>query len=312
MPVVVSVIIAAYNAGKYIEETITSVLSQTYPYIECILVDDGSTDNTSKIITRFGNRIKYIYQDNAERSKARNNGVAHSSGKYINFLDADDLFSPDKIADQVIFLENHQDCDVVYSKVRYFKDYRKRSYYSVNRITPTGDILDQLIYGNFINLGSPLVRRKAFNRIGGFDSDRADIILNEDWDFLLRLAISGSRFGFIQKYHLFYRVYEGNTSQNRLRSMESKLRITEKIINQYSDLLEKKGVNLRRVLMHAHAEYGRRLILEGNVLEGQKLMANACKMDIPNRKYFQSFLLVTKIFGHRFLNLTKFLRKSEL
>ncbi len=312
MPPLVSIIIAAYNAEKYIEATIASVLSQTYPLVECILVDDGSTDSTSQIIARFGPRVNYIYQNNAERSMARNNGVAHSSGKYINFLDADDLFSPDKIADQVAYLENNPTYDAVYSKVQYFKDNGKRNYYSVDRITPSGDILDQLIYGNFINLGSPLIRRDAFDRVGGFDSSRSDIILNEDWDFWLRLAISGSRFGFLNKYHLFYRIHVGNTSQNRMRSVESKLRVTEKVINQYSNLLLNRMIDRQRVLMHAYAEYGRRLILEGKELQGQKLLADACKFDIPNRKYFQMFLLLAKVFGRNFFNLTRFLRKSEL
>jgi len=309
---IVSIIIAAYNAEKYISETINSVLSQTYPNIECIVVNDGSTDGTREIVNNFGTRIKYVYQDNAERAAARNNGVAHATGKYINYIDADDLITSDKIADQVTYLEQNPEYDLVYSKAKYFKDNGNRSYYSVPRITPQGDILDKLMYGNFINLGSPLIRKEAVDRVGGFDATRHDIILNEDWDFWLRLAISGSRFGFIDKYQLLYRVHESNTSKARLRGIESKLKVIDKIINQYSELLIKKGTDCQRVLESARAEYGRRLILEGRVAEGRILISAACKTDIPHRRYLQMFSLAARLFGHKVLAATQYLRKKEL
>jgi len=310
--VVVSVIIAAYNAEKHIEETIQSVLSQTYPNVECIVVNDGSTDSTGEIANKYDTNIRYIYQDNAERSAARNMGATHASGKYINYIDADDLLAPDKIADQVMYLEKNPGVDVVYSKVKYFKDNGNRLFYIVPRITPEGDILDKLIYGNFINLGSPLIRKEAVDRVGGFDENRLDIILNEDWDFWLRLALSGSRFGFIDKYHLFYRVHVSNTSKNRLRGIESKLRVTEKNIQQYGQELEKKGIDCRRVLMNVKGEYGRRLILEGRIAEGRSLIAEACKTDIPHRRYLQMFSIAARVFGHNLLAATQYLRKKEL
>lgn len=296
---VASVIIAAHNAEKYIEETITSVLAQTYSKVDCIVVDDGSTDNTKNIVNTFGTRIKYIYQDNAERSVARNTGLAHSIGQYVMFLDADDYITPDKIADQVTYLENHTDDDAVYSQARYFKDNGRRSYYTVPRITPEGDILDKLIYGNFINLGSPLIRKEALDRVNGFDIDR-EIILNEDWDLWLRLALSGVRYGFIDKVHFYYRVHSGNTSkQSRMPSIKSKNRVTTKIIEQYHALLEQKGIDCLRVLASVNAEYGSRLILEGEVQEGRKLLLNACKTDIPHRRSFQLFLLMSRVLGYR-------------
>jgi glycosyltransferase involved in cell wall biosynthesis len=307
-----SVIIAAHNAEKYIEKTIDSVLSQSYANIECIVVDDGSTDYTRQILSKYGDSIKYIYQDNAERSVARNTGTAHAIGKYINYVDADDLITPDKIADQVKYLEENSGIDVVYSKVKYFKDDGGRSYYVVPRITPQGDILDKLIYGNFINLGSPLIRKEAVDRVGGFDANRLDIILNEDWDLWVRLAISGSRFGFIDKYHYYYRVHASNTSNNRIRGIESKLRVAEKNIQQYGQELEERGIDCQRVLMFVKAEYGRRLILEGRVAEGRGLIAEACKTDIPHRRYLQMFSLAARLFGHHILAATQHRRKKEL
>jgi glycosyltransferase involved in cell wall biosynthesis len=88
----VSVIIPAYNAGAYINETIDSVLTQTYPHVEIIVVDDGSTDDTVERLKKYGAGIKYIYQANAGVGPDRNTGFDASSGDYIAFLDADDIW----------------------------------------------------------------------------------------------------------------------------------------------------------------------------------------------------------------------------
>src|SRR5687768_2011753 len=94
----VSVIIPAYNAGKHLAETVQSVLAQTYSGFEIIISDDGSTDNTSGIAQSFGDpKIRYSYQQNSGVSAARNNGAKAATGKYLAFLDADDLFHRDNL-----------------------------------------------------------------------------------------------------------------------------------------------------------------------------------------------------------------------
>jgi glycosyltransferase involved in cell wall biosynthesis len=165
----VSVIIPVSNGEEYIAEAIDSVLAQTCPKVECIVIDDGSTDRTAEIVRGYGDRVSYIHQANAERSAARNNGLAHASGKYVSFLDADDLLLPDKLTEQVAFLEAHPEYDVVYSRVKYFRENRKRNYYTVRRVTPSGEIAPLLLYANFITINSPLFRRSAAERVAGFD-----------------------------------------------------------------------------------------------------------------------------------------------
>src|ERR1700759_692275 len=96
----VSVITPAYNAGNFIHETIDSVIAQTYTNWELIIIDDGSTDNTAAIVKQYvvrDSRIKYLYQQNGKQGKARNNGMTHSSGTIIAFLDADDTWTPHKL-----------------------------------------------------------------------------------------------------------------------------------------------------------------------------------------------------------------------
>lgn len=97
----VSVIIPTYNRAHLVEKAIQSVLDQTFPDFEVIVVDDGSTDNTRKVVSQFKDKVRYIYQDNKGRSAARNCGMRHSRGQYITFLDSDDHYLPDKLGIQV-------------------------------------------------------------------------------------------------------------------------------------------------------------------------------------------------------------------
>src|SRR2546430_979121 len=113
----VSVIMPAFNAERHIVESIQSVLSQTLPDWELVVVDDGSTDNTAEILRTFVSadaRIKYVYQPNGRLGKARNTGFQHSSGGLIAFLDSDDLWLPEKLELQVTALAEH-DADIVYT-----------------------------------------------------------------------------------------------------------------------------------------------------------------------------------------------------
>ena len=97
----VSVIIPTYNSGTYVTETIDSVLNQTYPHREIIVVDDGSTDDTPEQVRRYGSAISYIRQSNSGVGAARNTGLRAASGHYLAFLDSDDLWLPEKLAVQL-------------------------------------------------------------------------------------------------------------------------------------------------------------------------------------------------------------------
>ena len=121
---VVSVIIPAFNSGKHVSQTIESLLTQTCTDWEAIIVDDGSTDNTAAIVSQFSakdKRIKLIRQHNHGSPIAKNKGIQAASGKYIQFLDSDDLLSPDKIANQVAILENQKE-SIVWCSTRKFID----------------------------------------------------------------------------------------------------------------------------------------------------------------------------------------------
>jgi glycosyltransferase involved in cell wall biosynthesis len=109
-----SIVIPTYNRGSFITDTIQSVQSQSYTHWECIVVDDGSTDNTKELVTNLAtedNRIHYVFQENAERSAARNNGIKHSKGDFVCFLDSDDQYEPNYLNELSLFITNNRICD---------------------------------------------------------------------------------------------------------------------------------------------------------------------------------------------------------
>lgn len=289
----VSVIIPAYNAEKYLAEAIKSVLTQSYREVECIVVDDGSTDRTAEIANGFGQQIRYTHQRNAERSTARNTGLALATGEFISFLDADDILAREKLSEQVAFLDIHGDCDVVYSRAHYFReDNGVRRYLSVKRVTPEGDILPALVYGNFITIQAPLIRRKAIDQAGGFDPSLSRY---EDWEFLLRLAISGARFGFMDRCHAFCRMHAENTVRDRRRMFEAKLLAAEMFVGKYRTELVRRGIDVAAVLAFHQADYGRILILDGCPDVGRKLIVAACQQAMPHRRKFRFYAFLAGI-----------------
>lgn len=308
----VSIIIPAYNARLYIRECIESVLRQTATGIECIVVDDGSKDDTAEIVKSFGSAVVYLYQDNAERSAARNNGLRLACGRYISFLDADDYLAPEKIADQLQFLQEHPECDLVYSKVRFFQDREARTFSAPKRITPAGDVLEQLLYGNFITMHSPLIRRSAIDRGGAFD---VGLSHNEDWEFLLRLSISGAKFCFMDRFHAFCRLHGANTSRDTIRMYESKLQVAETFVARHAEKLSARNIACSKVLAYHRADYGKALILDGAVQEGRRLISAACREPIPGRNVLRLFSFAAGILGFKALrrleNATHGIRKWQ-
>lgn len=291
----VSIIVPAYNAEKYLVECIDSVLGQSYPNVECIVVDDGSTDATADICRSYGDRIRYLRQANGERSAARNNGLAHARGEYIGFLDADDLLAPRKIAEQMAFLDQNPQFDVAYSKVLYFIEGPPRSFYSVRRPGPSGDIAAKLIYSNFITVNSPLIRKRATKRSGSFDITLSHY---EDWDLLLRLALSGAAFGFQDAFHAFCRMHEKNTVRDKIRMFKAKWQVAQKIVDTFGSELGRRGIDGRRVLSFHQADYGRMLILNGQVIQGREMIKDACRCgSFPHKGIFKLFSVAAGVCG---------------
>lgn len=159
----VSVIIPVYNCEKYLAQAIESVLEQDYHPLEVIIIDDGSTDQSSQIAKDFLPRVKYYFQENQGLAASLNQGVLLSQGEYLSFLDSDDLWVKSKLASQMMLFTQSTDLEAVFSHVKQFKS-PELDEESKAKIS----ILDEVIPGYF--KGTMLIKRDAFQRIGKFDT----------------------------------------------------------------------------------------------------------------------------------------------
>lgn len=190
----VSIILPTYNRAHMLEKSLGSVLTQTYPWFEVILVDDGSTDNTKEVVEAFGDkRIRYCYAGlNQGAAAARNFGLERAECEYIAFQDSDDVWHRDKLEKQMEALQNaRSDVSVVYHKIAY--DFGEGRYAilpseQVAEEKKSGDIYGQMLYDNLIPCPSILARRSAIAEAGKFDTELKAL---EDYDFALRLAKAG-------------------------------------------------------------------------------------------------------------------------
>jgi glycosyltransferase involved in cell wall biosynthesis len=167
----VSVILAVYNRAISVARAINSVLAQTYPRLELIVVDDGSTDGTGVAVAKFGSRVKLISQDHTGVYPARNNGLRHASGDLVAFIDADDAWFPDKLAQQVPLMR--PEVGLVFADAIHVTkscDGAPRTGNTCFLVTTPhrGRVAEQLKWGNFVPTCTALVRRSCLEQIGGF------------------------------------------------------------------------------------------------------------------------------------------------
>lgn len=224
MPVV-SIIVPVYNGKKTILDTIESVKKQTVGDWELIAIDDGSQDNTVDIISGIKDpRIKVFSYPNAGQAASRNRGIKRASGEYISFLDADDLWTADKLELQLKALENNPEAAVAYSWSNcideYGKFYRRGIHIALN-----GDVYANLLLIYFLENGSnALIRRQALDEVGGFDESLPPA---EDWDFWLRVA---ARYPFVAVPvpQILYRVSANSASTNIWRMERAASQVIER------------------------------------------------------------------------------------
>lgn len=234
MPLI-SVIIPAYNAVKTIQETIESVLSQTFQDFEIIVIDDGSSDSTVEVVSSIqDDRLKVFSYPNAKQAASRNRGFAHSTGKYISFLDADDLWTPNKLESQLKALQDNPQAAVAYSWSHCI-DEKGKFLREASHSTSSGDVYAKLLLCDFLDNGSnPLIRRQALLEVGGFDESLPPA---EDWDMWLRLA---ARYHFVAvPYpHILYRQSPSSASANLRRMAAACERVIELAFDRAPDSLQ--------------------------------------------------------------------------
>jgi glycosyltransferase involved in cell wall biosynthesis len=229
----VSVVIPCYKQAQFLNESVGSTLAQTFADFECLIVNDGSPDNTREVaLTLCGNdgRVRYVEQENQGLAGARNRGIREARAPLIQFLDADDLLAPEKLASQVELLQQRTGASVVFCDFACFSDH------APSRLEPSPlvfrqkaqspDVWAALLAGNFIVVHSALIRKSALLEVGGFD---ASLPACEDYDLWLRLVAAGLQLTFQDATLALYRRHDASMSQNSVAQLRATLRALEKV-----------------------------------------------------------------------------------
>ncbi|GGZ13831.1 glycosyl transferase [Echinicola pacifica] len=228
----VSIIIPTFNYGFVINESLDSVLEQTHQNWECIIVDDGSTDNTKEVINKYlkkDGRFNYFYQKNSGVSTARNKGISLATGDFIQFLDGDDLLSREKLCHQIHHFNSNPDIDISYTNNFYFRNGNKDklSFDSemkgkewMYKLHGRGtDTLSAIIHHNIAVMSSPLIRASILKKDIRFP-DGIDLL--EDWIFWLKLAFTNASFHYLNhpKAFTLNRLHPTSVTKNNLIKMK--------------------------------------------------------------------------------------------
>ncbi|MCF2970777.1 glycosyltransferase [Synechococcus sp. Nb3U1] len=252
MPLI-SVIIPAFNAAPTLETTLRSVMNQNFVDIEILVIDDGSDDETVAIAQRLAKEDSRIYvfsYPNGGVSASRNRGICHAQGEYLSFIDADDLWTSNKLAAQYEALQIHKKAAVAYSWTDNI-DAEGNLVQEGIRTQAAGYILPELLQINLLQNGSnPLIRRFAFETVGGFDES----LLNaDDWDMWLRLA-QHYEFVLVAEPQVLYRRSETSKSAKVLRMEQHARRVIDKAFaqapKQLQSLKVKSLANLYKYLAY--------------------------------------------------------------
>ncbi|KJU82099.1 glycosyltransferase-like protein, family 2 [Candidatus Magnetobacterium bavaricum] len=223
----VSVIMPTYNHGHFIGEAIESVLNQTYKYLELIIIDNYSKDNTENIIHYFGDsRIKYIkFHNQGIIGASRNVGIRMASGEYIAFLDSDDFWLPEKLEKQVSFLETNNDYFLIYSKCYTMigaeiqntlpRDTEMKSGYTFKHL---------FMSNNFILTLTVMIRNTNKNDNLYLFNEANDLIAIEDYDLWLKIA-KNKKIGYINTPLAVYRIHDNNLSKQLIPYLKRHMKI---------------------------------------------------------------------------------------
>jgi glycosyltransferase involved in cell wall biosynthesis len=281
----VSVIIPTYNRGRFIRKAIDSVLNQTFKDYEIIVIDDGSTDGTAKILKSYDNSIIYhSYQPNRGAAYARNRGIEMSRGNYIAFLDSDDFWKPEKLKKQVDFFQQHPDFGVVATQcsVNMIDDNLQTIKY-IERETVHFELTYEKIFQRpLIKTPSVMIQKKCFQEIGIFN-EKYPIL--EDVDLWIRLARK-YKIGFINEP---LTVYTRGHEMGRRESLPTRLirlEISEK--NYDPELISEKLYKKRISSLHAHI--GKHYISQGDIKKGKKALLNALSIDRCNARAIKYYI----------------------
>ncbi len=264
----VSVVIPTFNCATYLPRALDSVLSQSYKDFEILVVDDGSTDGTVDQISNYTKHIRYLYQENEGASGARNRALEVSTGEYIAYLDADDMWYPQKLERQVAYLDGHVECGLVHSEVAVIDEQDQTLHHRFNsetsRSVPQGSCLLQLLQHSHIQTLTVVERRDCFEKVGGFDKR---LSVAQDYMHWILIALEGWKFGYIAEPLAKYRWRRGSLMASKRRLLEDYEQICSILLKETSlgdrygkhaiDTVEERIISVQRELAGVDYAEGR-------------------------------------------------------
>jgi glycosyltransferase involved in cell wall biosynthesis len=275
----ISIIIPAYNAATYLPQTLASCLAQTYPDYEIILVDDGSSDETGALARSYP-EVTYIQQKNQGVAAARNTGIAHATGDYVQFLDADDVLLPEKLARCWARMQADPALDVVYTNYEY-RNHDLSQALALPRppieLDP-GDPLPQLLNSTASKWGvhCALVKASTARRVDGFGLGFESV---EDWHFWVKIAALGGKFAYIPEVLVWYRQLSDSLSSNPLRLNRARL----KALQALRDFPLPPHFNLEGKIAGRHHALGVALWYAGQAKEARQELRQALALEAEHR-----------------------------
>jgi GT2 family glycosyltransferase len=292
----VSVIIPAYNAAGFIDETLNSVFNQTYSNYEVIVVNDGSpdTDELQKVLAPFRDRLIYIQQENKGPSAARNHAIKKARGEFVAFLDSDDNWLPDYLEEQIKLSRSEHGFDMVYSDAWLFGDGPLSGRRFMECAPSIGPVTFEslLLYQTSVITSCTVVRRQSVIDAGLFDER---FIRCEDFDLWIRLAHRGARIGFQEQVLARHRTHSASLAANEIAMVESQIEVLKKA-KQTLPLSEAEHKLIDRQLENCAAQIDRE--------RGKQYLANrnydqaAASFTRANR-FYKSRMLQLVIWGLR-------------
>jgi hypothetical protein len=235
---IVSIIVPCFNHGHYLDQTLNSIITQTFQDWECIIVNDGSTDNTKEIANKWcetDNRFKYIKKQNGGLSSARNAGIKISEGEFILPVDADDIIHRDYLKKLLPILIKDESLAIVSC---YSKFFEKKIDNIVHESKPKGSSIKDILFENSI-IATSLFRKSCWEEVGGYDEQMKNGF--EDWEFWVAITKLGHHFKIVEDFLFYYRRTKESMLSDTLKNY--RIKNLEYVINKHKEIYREKFEN---------------------------------------------------------------------
>ena len=269
----VSVVIPAYNCEYYLARAISSALAQTYCSVECIVVNDGSTDRTADVIASFGDRVRSVTQPNGGASAARNVGIGMARGAYVAFLDADDYWLPTKIANQVEVFRRHPglvlvSCDFIWERPGDATEATADASppFQADHVRVFHD-LTELLRNPYLGTPTVIVDASALREVGGFDTS---LPLGEDVDLYFRLC-EGRSYAILHQSLTRAQLRHGSLT-TQIRGYADNLRVFDRLTRSLSGLNAEQHELLDAQRMAVYRRWVSDLLVRGAGVDAREVL----------------------------------------